>query len=244
MSLIKKTTYKDQVVEQIYQLVLDGQYQPGEQLKESVLAREMGISRAPVREALNELIAGGILAYRPQVGCFIAQLSPAEIVDAYTARGVLEGFAIMSVRQSFTAADFNSLAALVERMEEAAHRGRRKQVVAVGGDFHDLLVAKSTNSEVTACSRRLSRKLHVLFYRHWPTLYSPAEIGERHRRILQSLVIGDPIAIEQTVRAHYIETGSKIAALQEEEPGQRSLPAGPREFVNISARTGGDGNTG
>ncbi|HSL39164.1 MAG TPA: GntR family transcriptional regulator [Desulforhopalus sp.] len=241
--MIKKTTYKDQVVERIYHLVLDGHYQPGEQLKESVLAREMGISRAPVREALNELIAGGILAYRPQVGCFIARLSPAEIIDAYTARGVLEGFAIMSVRQRFAAADFNSLAALIERMEDAAHRGRRKQVVAVGGDFHDLLVAKSTNSEVTACSRRLSRKLHVLFYRHWPTLYSPAEIGERHRRILQSLVAGDPIAIEQTVREHYIETGWKIAALQGEEPGQKNFVAGPTGLVNICAR-GGDGNPG
>jgi GntR family transcriptional regulator, rspAB operon transcriptional repressor len=243
MRLIKKTTYKDQVVERIYHLVLDGHYQPGEQLKESVLAREMGISRAPVREALNELIAGGILAYRPQVGCFIARLSPAEIIDAYTARGVLEGFAIMSVRQRFAVADFDGLAALIERMEEAAHRGRRKQVVAVGGDFHDLLVAKSTNSEVTACSRRLSRKLHVLFYRHWPTLYSPAEIGERHRRILQSLVAGDPIAIEQTVREHYIETGWKIAALQGEEPGQGNFVAGPTGLVNICAR-GGDGNPG
>ena len=70
MPIVKKT-YKDQVVDYIYQLLLKGELGPGDQLKESLLAEEMGISRAPIREAMKELITNGLVDYRPQVGNFI-----------------------------------------------------------------------------------------------------------------------------------------------------------------------------
>ncbi len=214
---IRRTTYKDQVIGHIYDRVLDGHYLPGDQVKESLLAREMGISRAPVREALKELIANGIVDYKPQVGSYIALLSPKQIVDSYTTRGVLEGFAIRSTRQLFTEDDIEELELLVGKMERLAIKGNKKKVVQVGGEFHDLLISYNKNVQLAVYTESLSLKLHVLFYKHWSALYSPAEIGERHLRIVSSLVEGDPVRIEQTVRDHYIETGTKIAALSENE---------------------------
>ncbi len=216
LAVIQKTTYKDQVIEHIYELVLDGHYSPGDQIKESLLAREMGISRAPVREALKELIANGIVEYRPQVGNYIALLSPKQIVDSYTTRGVLEGYAIMTTRDRFTEDDIGALQSLVVKMEEYAIGGDRKKVVQVGGEFHDLLISKNRNVQLAEYTERLSLKLHIHFYRHWSKLYSPEEIGERHMRIVTSLTDGDSVAIELTVRDHYIETGTKIAALHQE----------------------------
>jgi DNA-binding GntR family transcriptional regulator len=215
MVTIRRTTYKDQVIERIYDLVLDGYYLPGEQVKETQVAEEMGISRAPVREALRELIAVGIVEYRPQVGNFIALLSPKQIVDAYTTRGVLEGFAIMQTMESFDEDDLDQLNGLVESMERAALKGNRKKVVTIGGEFHDLLMHNNKNVQLAEYTERLSLKLHILFYRHWSTLYEPEEIGNRHRRIVRSLASRDAQRIEVTVREHYNETGSKIAALQE-----------------------------
>lgn len=211
--MIKKTTYKDQVVEHIYDLVLDGRFSPGEHVKESVLAKEMGISRAPVREALRELISSGIVEYRPQVGNFIALLSPKQIVDSYTTRGVLEGFAVMETQHSFGEDDLEELDLMVERMRKLAVKGERKKVVQVGGEFHDLLTSYNRNVQLAEYNERLSLKLHVLFYKHWSTLYSPDEIGNRHGRIVESLRSAGGVRIEQTIRDHYIETGTKIAAL-------------------------------
>jgi DNA-binding GntR family transcriptional regulator len=211
--VIKKTTYKDQVVEHIYDLVLDGRFSPGEHVKESVLAKEMGISRAPVREALRELISSGIVEYRPQVGNFIALLSPKQIVDSYTTRGVLEGFAVMETQHSFGEDDLEELDLMVERMRKLAVKGERKKVVQVGGEFHDLLTSYNRNVQLAEYNERLSLKLHVLFYKHWSTLYSPDEIGNRHGRIVESLRSAGGVRIEQTIRDHYIETGTKIAAL-------------------------------
>jgi len=212
--MIVKTTYKDQVIEHIYELILDGAYSPGDQIKESLLAKEMGISRAPVREALKELIASGIISYRPQVGNFIALLSPKEIIDAYTLRGVLEGYAIMETREGFTGDEIGTLHGMVEEMQDFALKDDRKMVVKVGGDFHDFLVSKNKNLPLGENLQRLSLRLHVLFYRYWSTIYTPDEIGERHLRIVLALAGGDATEIEKTVRLHYTETGTKIALLQ------------------------------
>ena len=213
MPAIKKITYKDHVVDHVYQALLDGHCHPGDQLKEVLIAAELGISRAPVREALKELTARGIVDYRPQVGCFITSPSPQEISDAYTTRGLLEGYAVMATREAFTEADLRRLEDLVEEMRQAAGRGDRKAVVEVGDIFHNLLVSKNTNSQLAEYLERLRLKTHIFFCRYWPEMYSPAEIGDRHRRIVASLRTGDPLAIEETVRLHYRESGERIAAL-------------------------------
>jgi len=212
--MIVKTTYKDQIVEHIYELVLDGVYSPGDQIKESLLAREMGISRAPVREALKELIANGIIEYRPQIGNFIALLPPEEIIDSYTTRGLLEGYAIMETKDLFSQGDIEGLEEMVAEMQKHAKMNNRKMVVKVGGDFHDFLVSKNKNVQLADYSARLSLKLHVLFHKYWSSIYTPEEIGDRHLKIVAALGSGNPAKIEKTVREHYIETGTKIASLQ------------------------------
>lgn len=211
---IVKTTYKDQVTEHVYNLVLDGELNPGDQIKESMLAAEMGISRAPIRESFKELITNGIIQYKPQVGNFIALLSPREIVDAYTTRGILEGYAIMETRDRFSEEDLEQLQAMILQMEKAAKKENRKMVVQVGGEFHDRLISKNRNIQLIEYTERLSLKLHVLFNRHWSALYSPDEIGDRHQRIVACLGGDDPFKVEQVIRQHYTETGTKIAALQ------------------------------
>ena len=213
MTTIKKTTYKDQVIDYVYQCILDGRHLPGDQIKEALLAVELGISRAPVREALKELTVNGIIDYRPQVGSFIAFLPPQQIRDVYTTRGVLEGYAIMATREQFTTGDIDNLHSLVARMRHEAELGNRKMVVEVGDDFHSLLISRNRNRQLAEYMDRLRLKLHVLFCRYWSDLYSPAEIGDRHLRIVTSLLSGDPAAIEETVRRHYSESGDRIAAI-------------------------------
>ncbi len=212
--IIVKRTYKDQVVEYIYDLILEGRLAPGDQVKESQLSVEMGISRAPIREGLKELISNGIIEYRPQVGNFVNQLSPSEIVDAYVTRGVLEGFAIGSTHDQFSDDELEELAAMAKKMETYAGKNNQKMVVKVGDDFHRLLISKCDNMQLIEYTERLTLKLHILFFKHWSTLYDKTEIGNRHYRIVEALKSGKKSRIEQVIRDHYTETGTKIAALQ------------------------------
>lgn len=213
MPIVRKT-YKDQVVDHIYQLLLSDGLQPGDQIKESLLSSQMGISRAPIREALKELMMSGLIDYRPQVGNFVPILTAKQIIDSYTTRGILEGYAVMSVCECFSAADIQTLDQQVDAMGKAARARDHKRVVDIGGEFHDFMTAKSDNLQLLEYTNRLSLKLHVLFYKHWGTLYAPEEIERRHRAIVDSIRSQDRVRIEQVIRDHYVETGTKIAAVQ------------------------------
>jgi DNA-binding GntR family transcriptional regulator len=213
MAIVKKT-YKDQVIDYIYQLMLTDKLNPGDQVKESILSVQMGISRAPVREALKELMMNGLIDYRPQVGNFIPILTAKQIVDSYTTRGILEGYAVMAAWEKFSAEDIGVLDAYVDEMGVAARARKHKRVVDIGGDFHDYLTGKSDNVQLLEYTNRLSLKLHILFYKHWGRLYTPHEIEQRHRAIVDSIRSQDGDRIEKVIRNHYVETGTKIAALQ------------------------------
>ncbi len=212
MVFIKKT-YKDQVVDHVYQLLLEGKLKPGDQLKETLLAEQMGISRAPIREAMKELIMIGLVDYRPQVGNFIPIFSPKQIIDSYTTRGVLEGYAVVNSCNQFSAEEIDKLENLTGQMESYAKKMNHKMVIEAGGEFHDLLISKCDNVQLLEYTDRLSFKLHILFFKYWGRLYSSDEIGRRHWEIVKSVKAKDLNLIEEVVREHYIETGSKIAAL-------------------------------
>lgn len=212
MNIIKKT-YKDQVIDHVYQLLLSNKLKPGDQLKESLLAAEMGVSRAPIREAMKELIVLGLVDYRPQIGNFIPCMSAKEIIDSYTTRGVLEGNVVASSIAHFNGDDYDVLDHLIERMEAYAVKRNHKKVVDVGAEFHDLLISKCDNVQLLVYTHRLSLKLHILFFKNWGHLYSAEEIGLRHRDIVSAMRSGDERTIEEVIREHYAETGNKIAAL-------------------------------
>ncbi len=214
MVFVKKT-YKDQVVDHVYQLLLTNELNPGDQLKETLLAEQMGISRAPIREAMKELIMNGLVDYRPQVGNFIPVFSSKQIIDSYTTRGVLEGYAVMNACDQFSATEIEKLENLVEQMEQSAIKKNHKMVIETGGEFHDFLISKCDNIQLLEYTDRLSLKLHILFYKYWGKLYSPAEIGSRHRKIAASVKAQDLNLIERVVRQHYIETGTKIAEIKD-----------------------------
>lgn len=213
--VIVKRTYKDQVVECLCNLILEGALVPGDQVKESSISIETGISRAHIREALKELVSNGIVEYRPQVGNFIPQLSPKEIVDVYTTRGVLEGFAIGTTHDQFSEDEFEELVGMSMMMKKYASKDNRKMVVQIGDDFHTLLISKNNNNQLIEYTERLSLKLHILFFKHWANLYSQEEIGRRHQRIVEALKSLEMSQIEHVIRDHYTETGTKIAALQQ-----------------------------
>ena len=213
--LFVKKTYKDQVVDYVYQLLLDGELNPGDQLKETLLAEKMGISRAPIREAMKELISNGLVDYRPQVGNFIPVYSPQQIIDSFTTRGVLEGYAVMSSCDRFSEAEINKFENLTVQMEKYAEQKNHKMVIEAGGEFHDLLISKCDNVQLLEYTDRLSLKLHILFFKYWGKLYSSVEIGRRHREIVESVKARDLNLIEQVVRQHYVETGTKIVNIED-----------------------------
>jgi DNA-binding GntR family transcriptional regulator len=209
---IQRSTYKDHVIRYIYDGLRENRFRAGEKILESHLAKELGISRAPIREALADMVSAGLLKYRPQVGNFVASLSSEEIIDSYVARGVLEGFAIAQGIDNFTDEDLLRLENMAHRMEQFARQDQRKALIDIGQEFHEELFSHCTNGQIVLFTKQLSLKLHLLFYKHWARVYSPEEIRDRHLEIINVIRKRDAVQLELMIRKHYIETGHKIVA--------------------------------
>ncbi|WP_163337001.1 GntR family transcriptional regulator [Desulfopila sp. IMCC35008] len=210
---IDRATYKDYVLKHLYTALKENRYRPGDRLTESYIAEELGISRAPIREALAELVSSGLLFHKPQIGTFVASMSPREIIDSYETRGVAEGFAAREAMGFIDEEILSELERMAELMGQYAVKNMQHRLIDIGRDFHETIYGKCDNIAVVQLTDNLRLKIGLLFYRHWGEVYSPDEIRSRHLDIVNVLRLQDPNRVEQVIREHYIETGRKVAAI-------------------------------
>ncbi|MGK9168396.1 GntR family transcriptional regulator [Inquilinus limosus] len=148
---LKRTTLSGQVSEQIRASILDGTFPLGSQLNEMELAASFGVSRGPVREALQRLIQEGLLRSEPHRGVFVPELSEEDLQDIYFVRRSLELAALRRVMGlPGRAALAKRLKAIARQMEAAVRRGDWPRTAELDLEFHREMVD-------AAGSHRLSR---------------------------------------------------------------------------------------
>jgi GntR family transcriptional regulator, rspAB operon transcriptional repressor len=210
---IDRATYKDHVLKHIYNALQENRFRPGDRITESYIAEELGISRAPIREALAELVSSGLLLHKPQIGTFVAKMSSREIVDSYETRGVTEGFATREAMEFIDDDVLRELERMTELMWQYASRNTQDRLIEIGHEFHKTIYGKCENIAVLRLTDNLRLKIGLLFYRHWADVYSPDAIRSRHQDIVNVLRKRDPDRVEDVIRDHYMETGRKVAAI-------------------------------
>jgi DNA-binding GntR family transcriptional regulator len=139
---IPRATFASIVGERIRSNIIEGVLPPGSQLNEVELAESFGVSRGPVREALQRLIQEGLLRSEPHRGVFVPIMSAADIEDIYLAREALETAAVRRITGTSRAATAHkALDKLVRGMESAEQSGDWGLVASRDLDFHTALVA-------------------------------------------------------------------------------------------------------
>jgi DNA-binding GntR family transcriptional regulator len=139
---IPRATFASIVGERIRTNIIEGALPPGSQLNEVELAESFGVSRGPVREALQRLIQEGLLRSEPHRGVFVPILSADDIEDIYLAREALETAAVRRITgTSRAAAAYKPLDKIVRGMESAEKAGDWGLVASRDLDFHTALVA-------------------------------------------------------------------------------------------------------
>ena len=139
---IPRATFASIVGERIRTNVIEGVLPPGSQLNEVELAESFGVSRGPVREALQRLIQEGLLRSEPHRGVFVPIMSADDIEDIYVAREALETAAVRRITGTSRAAKaYRALDKIVRGMESAAQAGDWGLVASRDLDFHSALVA-------------------------------------------------------------------------------------------------------
>ena len=141
---IPRATFASIVTERLRASIINGSLKPGSQLSEVELATSFGVSRGPVREALQRLVQEGLLHSEPHRGVFVPVLTDEDVHDVYLAREALESAAVRSIISSgTTAAASASLDEFVTLMEKAEAAGDWEAVGNFDLEFHAALVDAS-----------------------------------------------------------------------------------------------------
>jgi len=146
---IPRATFASMVGERIRSNIIEGVLRPGSQLHEVELAASFGVSRGPVREALQRLIQEGLLRSEAHRGVFVPVMSDDDIVDIYLAREALESAAVRRIAgTSRSASASKALDKVVKSMEAAEKAGDWKTVASRDLDFHTALVAAADSARL------------------------------------------------------------------------------------------------
>src|SRR5574337_284784 len=183
--------------------ILSGRFNPGERLAEEHLAKELGISRTPIREALHKLESEGLIKPLATRGFIASQDSKEEVEELFEIRAVLEGYALRVICGRVTDSVLEQLEQAVEKAEEALRSHSLDELFQWNTRFHDTLHDLITDKH-RLYHQMVTMRQYVLRYRK-NTLQYP-DGGRRtvdgHRKILLALRLRDPDLCERLMREH------------------------------------------
>jgi DNA-binding GntR family transcriptional regulator len=210
---IHRATFASIVTERLRDSIVSGELQPGSQLSEVELANSFGVSRGPVREALQRLIQEGLLRSEPHRGVFVPVLTDEDLLDIYLAREALEGVAVRTIieREALHAPACRALDKTVTAMENAEAAGDWETVGSLDLEFHTVLV-ESTGSA------RLHRMFATLISETRLCLAALTEAEARHdlvaehRRITDLVRDGDTAEALRCLKKHFDDAVVTLSA--------------------------------
>ncbi|MEO3473694.1 GntR family transcriptional regulator [Roseomonas sp. CAU 1739] len=192
---------REQALDTIRERILDLRYPPGSLLSENQLAEELGISRTPIREALRELAAGGLVRILPQRGVVVSEPSVQDIVEVYQLREQLECFAARLAAEHLTPADAQTLTA--DHTEALAHAaaGRLQAAYEASVRLHTHIIALTRNARLARFMSQLGDQVHrfgLMTLRHGR---APRAL-EEHGGIIVAILARDGATAEVLMREH------------------------------------------
>ena len=209
------------VADQLRSAIMRGTLPPGAQLGEVELAGQLGVSRGPLREAMQRLVAEGLLRSERHRGIFVRDLDEADVRDVYSVRLAVEGAAgRLILAESGAAAAAGLLTDVLRVMEEAARAGDPVALADADQTFHSTLVAASGSPRLKRIADGLLVETRMCLTALQDTAPPPDELVAEHRLLRDALLAGDPAHLLAVLEDHMTSAVDRIV-------GAPSSPAAP-----------------
>ena len=206
-----RSVLADQVKDNVLEGILSGRFPPDSRIIETQVARELGTSQAPVREALRGLEALGVIEITPFRGARVRRPTRRELLEAYVVRSTLESLGARLAVPRMTDADLAELAGHVDAMRAAASEGDSHGVAGADAKFHGRIIEIADNGTLEKAWRSLEP-----FSRTYITLVIPGAdpqwSADLHSPILEALKRRDPGAVVEALERHFVEASANMAS--------------------------------
>ena len=199
---VVRDTLHTQVAGLLRQRLIDGSLPPGSKLNERVLCEQIGVSRTPLREAIKQLAAEGLVTLEAGRGAFVAAPNRGDIEQTFDVIAVLEGLAAERAAQYITDATLVELQALQFDMQAAFERRDLQAYYAANARVHDLLSESAQNAVLRQTWQQLNQRLHALRYRSNQDENKWRRALAEHADMLLALRQRDGTALRQLLETH------------------------------------------
>ncbi len=208
-----------QIARALTDAIMSGQLAPGAKVAEAVVARELGVSRAPVREAGRLLESQGLLVSIPSRGFFVRSHAPAEIDDLYDLRICIEKHAAVEAAKRLTPEGRVALRRQLDVLYEMAALNDPARQVEEDYRFHRLICEMSGNRRLLKLFDDLASELRIVIGLIGRLYDDPQRIAQTHEPLLAAIESGDTAQIQGGVEYHLGDAWRGVAQLV------RNLPA-------------------
>ncbi|MFL5750859.1 MAG: GntR family transcriptional regulator [Chloroflexota bacterium] len=208
--LLPRSVLADQVRDRLLEGILTGRYAPDSRIVETQVAREVGTSQAPVREALRGLEALGVVEITPFRGARVRRPTRQELLEAYVVRSALESLGARLAVPQLADDDLADLAGYVQEMQAAARADDGHAVAEADASFHGRILELADNETLVRVWRSLEP-----FSRTYITLVVPGAdpqwSADLHVPILDALRRRDAEAVVAALEHHFDEVSANMA---------------------------------
>ena len=223
---LTRSVLADQVKERLLEAILDGSYPPDSRIVETAVAKELGTSQAPVREALRGLEALGIVEITPFRGARVRRLDSAELLEAYAVRSSLESLGARLAVPLMSDDDVAAILATGERMYAAAAAGDARAVATIDASLHEQIMKLSGNGTLLRVWRSLEP-----FSRTYLTLAGPHSdpqwSAHLHDSMLAAVRARDAEQLVDAIEHHFDEVRDSLGKRLAETAAEQAAAAEP-----------------
>lgn len=205
------------IYDYLYTAILDGTFPPGHVLRQEELAAKFNISRVPLREALRQLEAQGLVFLRPRRGYAVPRLDAKEIVEVLQIRMLVEGYAGYVATLSRTLKDVKALEACVREMDKLPTRNPSDAEVArwsaLNLRFHDTLTKAGGHTHLWQIAANVQAKIIPYIRMEISMAATLGEAHVQHHEILEAFREKDADRVAVISRKHCEETARRFVAV-------------------------------
>jgi DNA-binding GntR family transcriptional regulator len=204
------TTKKGLAKEQLLQAIRAGRYQPGARLRQNEIARDLGLSSTPVREALTDLIGCGLVTYEQHCGVRVAKVEPEQMRQVYHARKLIEREISRLAFRAMNTDTLGQLTALADEMDAYCRAGHIDKLMAADETFHTIILEACGNPYLVAAAQHLWDGFPRYFI--WLSEGRMAQSMGEHRRMVEALAEGDEEGFVDMTVEHLENSLAKVLA--------------------------------
>jgi DNA-binding GntR family transcriptional regulator len=197
-----KQTRSDKMAAEIANAILSGEFTPGYRLDEQQLAQRFGVSRTPVREALRQLAASGLIEVRPRRGAIVTAVTPDELETLFVAMAEMEASCARLATQRMTPLERRRLQALHENMAGLVHAGDPEAYADANQAFHLMIYAGTHNAVVNDFTAGLRQRLAPFRRAQFRTLGRLPRSHAEHEAVVRAILTGNAAGAHAAMLHH------------------------------------------